>query len=578
MRVSVRTKLVGGFLVVVALLVLLGVFALVQMGAIDANGRYIGVNSVPSIVVIDTAERAIRGYREDQLQHVIATTNAQMDALQADMQGRERVVATQLEAYRSMFTNARDEALWTSVRDGWAAYRSQSSPFLAPSRALQTKRAIAILDGRAKGTFEHLASSLVAWDQFNVDVANSELKHSASAYTSARWTVIGIVLGAALLALALGLAIARAVTRGVSEMLRAARGIAVGDVEQTVETRSRDELGDTAAAFRSMIVYLKETAAVAERIAGGDLTVAVEPKSERDALGHALTAMVENLHGLIGQVSEAASAMGSSSQQMAASSEEAGRAVGEIANAVVSVAEGAERQVLVVEQARGTAVETGAAADEALAVVREGISAAEQSHAAMEALRDSTAGVTDTMQRLASKSEEIGGIVDAITGIAEQTNLLALNAAIEAARAGDQGRGFAVVAEEVRKLAEESRTAAASIAGLVTEIQGETERAVSVVAESSRQAVESSETVEAARDAFTRIGSSVADVRGRVSQIEEAAGEVAAVAAQSSAATQQVSASTEETSASAQEVAASAQELATTAEHLAQLVDRFKLS
>src|SRR3712207_7453556 len=51
--------------------------------------------------------------------------------------------------------------------------------------------------------------------------------------------------------------------------------------------------------------------------------------------------------------------------------------------------------------------------------------------------------------------------------IAEQTNLLALNAAIEAARAGDQGRGFAVVAEEVRKLAEESQRAAASIADLI---------------------------------------------------------------------------------------------------------------
>src|SRR3712207_9493194 len=65
--------------------------------------------------------------------------------------------------------------------------------------------------------------------------------------------------------------------------------------------------------------------------------------------------------------------------------------------------------------------------------------------------------------------------------IAEQTNLLALNAAIEAARAGEQGRGFAVVAEEVRKLAEESQEAAASIAALVDEIQAENVQAVGVV-------------------------------------------------------------------------------------------------
>ena len=105
----------------------------------------------------------------------------------------------------------------------------------------------------------------------------------------------------------------------------------------------------------------------------------------------------------------------------------------------------------------------------------------------MRGLAESASGVTGAIETLAAKSERIGGIVTTITGLAEQTNLLALNAAIEAARAGEQGRGFAVVAEEVRKLAEESQSAAGEIAGLIAQIQHETGEVVAMVADTAER-------------------------------------------------------------------------------------------
>src|SRR5207302_99154 len=139
-----------------------------------------------------------------------------------------------------------------------------------------------------------------------------------------------------------------------------------------------------------------------------------------------------------------------------------------------------------------------------------------------QAVRESSAAVTEAIGELASKSEQIGGIVETITGIAQQTNLLALNAAIEAARAGEQGRGFAVVAEEVRKLAEESQSAAANIGSLIKEIQKETSRAVEVVENGARRTEEGVATVEQARASFERIGGSVQDMNVRVDQIAAA--------------------------------------------------------
>ncbi len=187
------------------------------------------------------------------------------------------------------------------------------------------------------------------------------------------------------------------------------------------------------------------------------------------------------LRDLIGHLTETATTVSAASEQMSSTSEEAGRATSEIANAITEVAGGAERQAQMAHDAQRSAEEirraveesashaerTAEVANEAHQAAQAGVEAAQKATEAMQSVRDSSDAVTGAIQALSEKSAQIGMIVETITGIAEQTNLLALNAAIEAARAGEQGRGFAVVAEEVRKLAEESRHAAREISELI---------------------------------------------------------------------------------------------------------------
>jgi methyl-accepting chemotaxis protein len=605
MNFNIRTQLLSAFGVVALIVLVLGLLSLRSLGTIKAGADTFNRDVVPSISLIDDASIQAETYRQAQFRHVTAQTNADTrDAehvLGAARAGADKALATY---GRDNVSNAQDAATLREITASWHGYLAKTSNLVALSRGGRDLAARQLLNDQT-AAFAGLAKGLSAYSDANRAAGRQVARDSDATFASARRLTIGAVIFALIVAIGIALFLARRIVRGVGQVLAAAEGIAEGDLEQHVNVKSKDELGRMAAAFGRMIEYLQSNARTAERVAAGELNVEVTPRSSRDVLGNAFAGMVTQLRSVVGNVSSSAQSLSAASQQMATTSEEAGRAVGEIASAVGEVAQGAERQVRAVEQAKSAseevatasgasarnAQETAEAAVSAGRVAEHGAQAVAKASDAMGAVRDNSIHATQAIRELGAKSEQIEGIVSTITGIAEQTNLLALNAAIEAARAGEQGRGFAVVAEEVRKLAEESQEAAASIAGLIGEIQGETARAVEVVEAGARQTEDGVATVEEAREAFLELGASVQDMNSRVDEIAAAIqqisassvrvqadmAEVAAVAEQSSASAEEVSASTQQTSASTQQIAASAQELARTAEELEQLVGQFTL-
>ncbi|HXE45236.1 MAG TPA: methyl-accepting chemotaxis protein [Conexibacter sp.] len=425
--------------------------------------------------------------------------------------------------------------------------------------------------------------------------------HSTVGFT--RWAIVIATIAGALLAIGVAIWITLALRMRVRRVLTRLQHLRDDDVRGLAD-------GLEAVANGDMTVEVRTSTRPIQKISSdeiGEVSLAVNSIHETTLISlDAYNRMRARVATILGEIAHSSASVAAASQQMATTSEETGRAIGEIATTVGEVAQGAERQVRSVTEAReltaevaaatqqsaGDAQETASAAQQARAVAEEGAATVTRATEAMRAARDVSCEATSAIRELGEKSEKIGGIVGAITGIAEQTNLLALNAAIEAARAGEQGRGFAVVAEEVRKLAEESQRAAGSIAGLVEEIQRETTRVVAVVESGARQTEDGAATVEQARASFEAIGGSVEDMHERVERIagaieqiaasaarmQESMAQVAAVAEQSSASSEQVSASTQQTSAATQQVAASAQELAKTAEELDQLVGQFILA
>ncbi|MET3292538.1 UNVERIFIED_CONTAM: methyl-accepting chemotaxis protein [Brevibacillus sp. OAP136] len=188
----------------------------------------------------------------------------------------------------------------------------------------------------------------------------------------------------------------------------------------------------------------------------------------------------------------------------------------------------------------------------------------------------------ETIYALRNKLQNINTIVAFITEIASQTNLLSLNASIEAARAGAHGKGFAVVAEEVKKLANQSASAAKDIKAVIEEIQLESQKATSAISESTTAVEMGKDASLKTEESFKVIRSSSSMVSNFVQEVSaiadlvhtstfamlEMASEIKRICEEASNSSHQVAAATEEQLASMEEITASANILAKTAEDL----------
>jgi twitching motility protein PilJ len=309
----------------------------------------------------------------------------------------------------------------------------------------------------------------------------------------------------------------------------------------------------------------------------GDLTV--RAKGSNDSLGNVVegvNTMLENYTAVIERARKSALDVMASVNSILLAAEEMTSGATQQDHEITNTSSAVEELTVSMKQVSNNAEASAEAARRALDAAEQGNRAVRDTLEGMQRIRASVQASAKKIKSLGDRSLEISEIINVINDITEQTNLLALNAAIEAARAGEAGRGFAVVADEVRKLAEHSRSATKDIAALIKAIQAETNEAVVVMEEGTREVEGGASLADQAGKALEAISSVVRQSAELVQEISLASKQQVRGTEGVAHAMQIISSITRQTSQGSRQTVSTVGHLVKLSEHLNDALSQFR--
>lgn len=536
-KLQIRTRLWGGFAIIVTLMFITGAYALNRLS-------YVASRTTELYEHPFTVRKSIRDanlfFTKMQYKLKDAVLEKESGAVNADlkeMYGYEKEFLDNMEMVRERFLGKKsDVAEIFRVYDEWKGLRDRIIALVKANKHDAASRLMASIDVNQFPAMERAMAGVFSFSDIK---AATYFKESEEAARKAFNLILAMKLTEIIFAIFIAILLIRSITRPLH--------IAMG---------------------------------VAERVAGGDLTVRVPVTDSRDEVAvllQTLQRMVDNLRSQTLAIQEGINVLASSSSEILSSMSQIASGAAETATAVnettVTVEEVKQTTQLSTQKSRNVAEN----AQRSLVISQKGRESVEEAIQGMSRIREQMETVAESIVSLSEQSQTIGEIIATVNDLAEQSNLLAVNAAIEAAKAGEHGKGFAVVAQEVRSLAEQSKQATAQVRTILNDIQKATNAAVMATEQGSKA-------VEAGEKQSVAAGETIRVLSDSMTESANASAQIAASNQQQMVGMDQVAQAMENIKeasiisvSSSQQAELSTQNLHELGQKLKQLVERFKL-